>query len=537
MGIIEIVLGLLLAIAVIGALATWLPVPLPLLLVVGGVALSFVPGLSSVRTDPAVFFLLFIPPLLFADGWMIPKRDLLGVLRPVLLLAFGLVTLTVVVVGYLVHWLIPAMPLAAGFALGAIVSPTDAVAVSAITARLRMPSRITHILGGESLINDASGLVAFKFAVVAVATGLFSWMDAAEQVVLLSGGGVLIGLAVAWGIGELRVRMARHCVNDPTIQATFSLLTPFAAYLAAEGAHVSGILSVVAAGLYAGMHDTRHMDTPTRQHSFEVWTMLLFAFNGLVFLLLGVQLRAVLVRLDGESWLQLTGYAIALVAVLIVVRLVWVYPAAYLPQILSQKVRTREPPLKPAAVFLVGWAGIRGSVTMAAALSIPLALEDGAPFPGRDLIIFLAATTIVLTLVLNALTLPLLIRLFHLHGDGNAEREERAARIATAQAAIDLLQRELPKLRHPKEITQAQRLLEMYQHRLYFHSANADRRLELEAVLSGERRLARAALDAERMELLSLRDTAVINEETLRVIQADLDHAESLVAPGARHAH
>jgi Na+/H+ antiporter len=534
MEIVEVVLALLLAVAVIGAIAKWLPIPLPLLLVAGGVALSFLPVLKTVHIEPSIFFLLFIPPLLFADGWLIPKRDLQVVLRAVLLLAFGLVTLTVIVVGYLIHWLIPNMPLAVAFALGAIVSPTDAVAVSAVTGHLKMPSRITHILGGESLINDASGLVAFKFAVAAVATGMFSWTDAAEQVVLLSGGGLLVGLAVAWIIGEVRVRMARYCVNDPTIQTTFSLLTPFAAYLAAESLAVSGILSVVAAGIYAGIHDTRHVDTPTRQHSFEVWTMLLFAFNGLVFVLLGIQLRSVLTRLEGDSWLQLAGYAIALVFALIVVRIAWVFPAAYLPRYFSQKIRASEPPLDPRAVFIVGWAGIRGSVTMAAALSIPFALESGAPFPGRDLVIFLAGTTIVLTLLLNAITLPLLIRLFHIRGDGNAEREERAARIATSQAAIDLIQRELPNLTHPKEIGEAQRLLELYQRRLDFHSANADRRRQMEAVQSGKRRLALAALEAERTELFSLRDTDVINEETLRTIQSDLDHAESLVAPNAR---
>lgn len=537
MDLVEVVLALLLSVAVIGTIAKWIPVPLPLLLVAGGVALSFMPVLDTVRIDPAIFFLLFIPPLLFADGWLIPKRDLLGLLRPVLLLAFGLVTLTVVVVGYLIHWLIPDMPLAAAFALGAIVSPTDAVAVSAITSNLKMPSRITYILGGESLINDASGLVAFKFAVAAVATGLFSWTDAAEQVVLLSGGGVLTGLACAWLIGELRLRMARHSVDDPTIQTVFSLLTPFAAYLAAEAAHVSGILAVVAAGIYAGMHDTRHLDTATRQHSFEVWTMLLFVFNGLVFVLLGIQLRVVLIRLEGESWLHLAGYALVLVAALVIVRMAWVFPAAYLPRLLSGKVRASEPPLSPRAVFIVGWAGIRGSVTMAAALSIPFALDNGTPFPGRDLIIFLAGTTIVLTLVLNAVTLPLFIRLLHIRGDGNAEREERAARIATAQAAIGVLERELPQLTHPREIAQAQGLLDLYRHRLSFHSANAERRREMEAVRSGERRLALAALEAERAELLSLRDTDVINEDTLRTIQADLDHAESLVAPKGRREH
>jgi CPA1 family monovalent cation:H+ antiporter len=265
--------------------------------------------------------------------------------------------------------------------------------------------------------------------------------------------------------------------------------------------------------------------------------MVLFTFNGLVFVLLGIQLRTVLIRLESESWPVLAGYAIALVIALAVVRMAWVFPAAYLPRYVSRKIRESEPPLSPRAVFIVGWAGIRGSVTMAAALSIPFTLNNGTPFPGRDLIVFLAATTIVLTLVLNAVTLPLLIRLFRIRGDGNAEREERAARIATSQAAIDVLQRELPKLSHPREVVQAQRLMELYQRRLTLHSANAERRREMEAVHAGERRLVLAALEAERAELFALRDTAVINEDTLRTIQADLDHAESLVAPKAGQAH
>jgi Na+/H+ antiporter len=531
MAIIEITLCLLLAAAIVGALAKWLPVPLPLLLVAAGVALSFAPGFETVHIEPSIFFLLFIPPLLFADGWVIPKRDLMAVLRPVLLLAFGLVTITVIVVGYLMHWLIPGMPLAVAFALGAIVSPTDAVAVSAITERLKMPSRITNILGGESLINDASGLVAFKFAIAAVATGAFSWTDAAAQAVVLSGGGVLVGLGVAWAIGWIRVRFAWHAVGDPTIQTMLSLLTPFAAFLAAEALQVSGILAVVAAGLYAGAHDTRHIDTPTRQHSWEVWTMVLFVFNGVVFLLLGVQLRPVLSRLHDDSWIQLGGYAIALVAALIVIRLLWVFPAAYLPRLLSAKVRDGEPALSPRGVFLVGWAGIRGSVTMAAALSIPFALDSGTPFPGRDLVVLLSGTTIVGTLVLNAVTLPLLIHLLRIRGDGNAEREERAARIATAQAAMDVLQKEIPKLRDAGELGHAQRLLAWYERRLHLYSANAQRRREMDARDASERRLILAAIEAERAELFSLRDTHVINEDTLRVVQADLDHAESLVAP------
>src|SRR5437867_2437331 len=377
MEIIQIVLGLLLAVAVVGAIGKWIPLPLPILLVAAGTLLSYLPGLDSLRIDPEIFFLLFIPPLLFADGWLIPKRDFLGVLRPVLLLAFGLVFLTVLVVGYFVHWLIPSLPLAAAFALGAVISPTDAVAVSSITAKLKIPSRVTTIVTGESLINDASGLVAFKFAIAAAMTGVFTWSDAVLQFLVLSGGGLALGLAVAWLIGQLRVHLVRFCVNDPTIQTIISLLTPYAAYLAAETLHVGSILAIVSAGLYAGVHDTRHIDTPTRTHSWEVWTMVLFAFNGLVFLLLGIQLHSIIEDLSQSSALLLAGYALSLSVVVIVLRLLWVFPGAYLPLLLSKRIRQREGIHEPRLVFLVGWAGIRGSVTMAAALSLPLTTASG----------------------------------------------------------------------------------------------------------------------------------------------------------------
>ena len=529
MGVIEITLGLLLAIAVVGAIDKWVPIPLPLLQVAAGVGLSFVPAFGSLRVPPEVFFLLFIPPLLFADGWLIPKRDLLSVLRPVLLLAFGLVLLTVVAVGYLVHWLVPALPLAAAFALGAVISPTDAVAVTAITSRLAVPTRVTTIVGGESLINDASGLIAFKFAIAAVATGAFSWSTAAIDFLLLSGGGFVLGLALAWVATQLRVHLVRFCVDDPTIQTIISLLTPYAAYFAAEALGLGSILAVVGAGLYAGVSDARTVDAPTRRHAWEVWTMLLYVFNGLVFLLLGVQLHSVIAAIHQADAFGLAVLALAVAAAVIVLRLAWVFPAAYLPLLLSQRIREREGIHEPRNVFLVGWAGIRGAVTLAAALSIPLYTAAGAPFPGRELIIFLAASVIVITLLVHGLTLPLFIRWLGVRGDGMVAREERAARLAAAQAATTAIRQELPRLTEPGELAYAHSLIEEYERHIERHSANAERRSRVDALHETERRLRLAALRAERAELLQLRDTEVINDEVLRVIQADLDHVESLL--------
>ncbi len=536
MDIVETVLVLLLALAVVGAIARRTDAPLPILLAVAGVLLSFVPGMEEIRLAPEIFFVLFIPPLLFSDGWLSPKRELLGVLRPVLLLAFGLVFLTVVAIGMLMHWLIPSLPLAAAFALGAIVSPTDAVATAAMVGRVGLPPRATHILNGESLINDASGLVAFKFAIAALATGAFSWSAALLDLALLGIGGTIVGVAVAWGIGRVRQGLRRYCADDPRVQTILSVLTPFAAYLAAEALHMSGILAVVAAGLYAGWTDFRHLDATTRQHSWEVWMMLLFVFNGIVFLLLGTSLRPALARIPGESYATLALYALALWGAMTLVRMLWVFPAAYLPRLLVPRIREREGPLDRRGVFLVGWAGLRGSVTLAAALSIPLVVSAGVAFPHRDLMIFLAAATIVLTLAINGLTLPLLVRYFQVTQDGVTAREARAAEIAVGHAATHALETELAKLHRPEDIAIARDLIDDYGARLTRFTANADRRRGEDERLALRRRLALAAIAAERAELYSLRDAGTIDEGVVRSIEARIDHAELYLTEVTRNA-
>ena len=536
MSTVTTVLVLLAVLALTAALAKRVPIPLPLLLIASGVAMSFVPGFERVDIDPEVFFLLFIPPLLFADGWTIPKRELLGVLRPVMLLAFGLVLITVLSVGWMVHWLIPSIPIAAAFALGAIVSPTDAVATNAMVGRIGLPPRVTHILNGESLINDASGLVAFRFAIVALATGMFSWWSAAGTLALVSVGGVAIGVGIAWIVGAIRTGLRNYCADDPSVQTVLSVLTPFAAYLAAETAHVSGILAVVAAGLYAGWNDFRTLDAATRQHAWEVWDMLLFAFNGIVFLLLGITVSHALSAFGAENWRIHVTYALVLWAALTVMRVIWVYPAAYLPHWLVPSIRDREGPRDPRDVFLVGWAGLRGSVTMAAALSIPVTLSGGEPFPGRDLLIFLAASTIVLTLVLNGLTLPLLVRAFGVQRDRGADRDRRVAEIAIAQAGIAAIQRELSKLSHPEEAARARDLLAAYARRADRHTANAERAVALAVAQATERRLILLGLEAERRELYALLDAGTINDETLREIEMRLDSVEIYATDAPRGA-
>jgi Na+/H+ antiporter len=528
-------LVLLCAVAALGALAKKVPIPPPILQVAGGVLLSLVPGVGTVRLDPEVFFALFIPPLLFADGWLIPKRDVLRVMRPVLLLALGLVALTVVVVGYLIHFLVPTVPLAAAFALGAVVSPTDAVAAAEVTKGVDLPGRVTNIVNGESLINDASGLVAFKFAVAAVATGTFSMADATGAFVILSLGGIAAGVAVAALVGAVRVWLVRGAASEPSIQTTLSLLTPFAAYFMAEEAHVSGILAVVAAGVYAGLHDTRTLTTENRIQTWEVWTVVLFTLNGLAFVFLGLRLPDILTGLHAHTWHELLIYLAALSVAVIGLRIAWTFPGAYLPRLLFRSIREAEPHPPKSNVFIVAWSGLRGSVNLAAALSLPV-MAGAAPFPERDLIVFLAAGLVVVTLLLNGLTLsPLACRL-RVGSDGTDVREEREARLAAAHAAIERIQQYVIPESSPHEQGFAAELIAGYERRIARLVADEEARDDLEVQLKVERNLRLVALAAERETLLRLHRERAINEETLRVIQREIDHLESALAPAAVRA-
>jgi monovalent cation/hydrogen antiporter len=538
MELVQTALLLILVVALTAALSEGLgrkvAVPAPILYTLAGLGLSFVPGLGAIKLDPAVFFVLFIPPLLFSDAWLIPKRDFAQVIRPVMGLALGLVAFTVVIVGYVVHWLIPGIPLAAAFALGAIISPTDAVAVSSVTEKLKVPSRVTHILNGESLINDASGLVAFKFAVAAASTGVFSFWNMAGSFVVLALGGIVIGLAVAWTISKARLWIACMEWSSPSTQTALSMLTPFAAYLAAEHLHTSGILGVVAAGLYAGIHDTQNMDTDTRRTAWEAWSVLLFIFNGVVFVLLGLQLPGVFSALKGSSWHMLLLYAALVSGLVIVLRIVWTFPAAYLiARLDTTSWKAAFASRRPAHVFLVSWSGIRGSVTLAAALSIPLMLSNGSPFPGRDMIVFLSASVIVVTLVLQGMTLPLVIKWLKVGGDDLSLREEHLARVETARAAIERIRSALVPDTSALDQEYAARLIAEYEERVLMLDGEDAQRVTVTERNGADQRIRLAAISAERAELIRLRNGRKINEEAFRVVERDLDNGEAALRGAA----
>ena len=529
MEVIQLTLVLLLVTAVGGALVRWTPIGLPIFLVIVGAAASLIPGLDHVSIDPEVFLLLFIPPLLFADARVLPRRDLLHVLQPVLLLALGLVVLTVVVVGYFIHWLVPAMPLAVAFTLGAIVTPTDAVATAATTVGLPMPNRVSHIINAESLLNDATGLVAFKLAVAAAAaSGLVTGHDVAINFVTLSGGGVVVGVIVQWLGRQLRERLIAVGVDDPVLQTLLAVLIPYAAYLVAEALHVSGVLAVVIAGLWTGGQEVKGLSADGRRHSREVWRMLAYIFNGLVFVLLGLQLRHMLAAVEHYDAAWLAFLALALWVMLMVLRMGWVWASAHARFRLQWGWAGNQSGPDDRRMFLVGWAAVRGSVTLATALSVPMVTAGGTPIPERDLVVFLAAATIVLTLTLNGMPLPWLIRKLRAPSDMVGLPEESAARARIAQAALSVVETALPGLNDPAEREFALQLIQRYQGKIALREGSADEASSTAEHIAAARLLRLAAIEAERECLYRLHARNDINDETMRLIEEELDQREIL---------
>jgi len=416
------------------------------------------------------------------------------------------------------------LPLAAGFVLGAIISPPDAIAATAIAERLKLPRRIVTIIEGESLVNDATALVAYRLGVVAVATGAFSWVQAGGQFVFIGVGGLVAGLAVGW----LAEQFHRH-VDDAPIEITFSLLTPYAAYLLAEHFGASGVLGVVTAGLYLGWRTPEIISYQTRLRGGPVWEMLEFLLNGLVFILIGLQLPEVLQALSQDHLPLglLVWYAVLITLAVIVIRILWVIPATYLPRLIFRKLCRHDPYPQWQQVAIVAWTGMRGVVSLAAALALPVATATGQPFPGRDLILFLTFTVIFATLVVQGLSLPFLIRWLGIKDDGLIEKEEREARLAANQAALARLT-SLTEPDAPRQEALARLRIEYEDHIVQLQSANPEEAGAPLRLFSTEyERLSQAALQQERRTIINLRNSGTISDEVLRRIQRDIDLAEA----------
>ncbi|MFC7287136.1 Na+/H+ antiporter [Herminiimonas glaciei] len=537
---VTIILILLLAVVASAFVARLLPikVPLPLVQIATGIVLSYGFGIS-VPLDPEFFFLFFIPPLLFLDGWRIPKSAFFRDARPIVTLAIGLVLFTVVGMGYFIHWMIPAIPLAAAFALAAILSPTDPVAVSAIASQSPIPSRLMHILEGESLLNDASGLVCFRFAVAAVITGSFSLLDASLEFLQAAGGGLLVGIAVAWLIGILNRWLVAAVGEDPGTQILISLLVPFAAYLGAEHIGSSGILAAAAAGItmhYADLVGRRL--AATRMQRRAVWDTIQMALNGVIFVILGAQLRATVEGLPGialemglsTAW-WLAFYVLAITVVLAVLRFLWVWGSLKFTVFKGKRNEDEEIVKPPFKLLLVtAFAGVRGAITLAGILTLPFLLPNGAEFPARDLLIFLAKGVILLSLLTASIALPLLTRDLEFSPEPVIGAGEGQARAAAAEAAIRRIEQLTQTMSANDAYSEAAaRITELYQRRLdYGNEGDEAARIQLQA--EAERSLRLEAIRAERDELFQMWLNDKLDDSVHQHLLRELDLIEGALS-------
>jgi monovalent cation/hydrogen antiporter len=490
--------------------------PYPIALVIGGGALGFAPQVPPLALDPDLILVLVLPPILYQAAVLTSWRDFTVSLRTIGLLAIGLVAATTLAVGAALKFLIPDIPWAVAFAFGAIVSPPDAVAATSVLSKMNIPRRVATVLEGESLVNDASGLVLYKFAVAAALTGTFSLLDASVQFVGVAAGGVALGLLT----GLVFVVIHRH-LGDVLIEVLTSLLVPYLAYVFAESLHASGVLAVVAAGLVRGRHAPTVASAEMRILSRSMWNVTVFLLNMLVFGLIGIQLSDSIARLEGYPAARLIADGALLSAVAIIVRFAWVYAALYLPRKLSAALRRSEAAPPAAEFFIICWCGMRGIVSLAAALALPIALADGTPFPHRDLLIFFTFVVIAVTLVLQGLTLPALIRRLRVGVDWSLREERANARNAMSRAAMAAVD----AMAHQEKVAPdlAGRISAEFAEK---NAADAGTAVsEDQAELA--RRLRCAAIEAERLALIRVWRESQISDDVLHEFEEELDYKES----------
>jgi Na+/H+ antiporter len=504
-----ILVSLLVAVVVLSAAARAVNIPYPIVLVIGGLAMGFLPGLPKVELDPELVLVLFLPPLLYGAAFFADLRSLRGNLRPISLMAIGLVLATTVAVAVVAHAVVDGLPWAAAFALGAIVAPTDPVAATAIARRLAVPRRIINTLEGESLLNDGTALVAYRVAVTAVG-GSFSLLDASVEFVLTATGGVLVGLAAGWLVCAVRSR-----IEDPLLETTISLLSGYAGYVPAEQLGCSGVLATVTVGIYVGWRAPAIASPAQRLTGFAVWELLTFLLNALLFVLIGLQLPFILERLSDRSALTLLGQA-ALVAIVVAgTRIVWLNTVPYVIRALDRRPAQRARRVGWRPRMIGAWSGMRGAVSLAAALALPL------DFPQRDLIVFLTFSVILFTLVVQGLTLPLLIDRLGVEEDDAEEREELAARRAAVEAALRRIE-ELAGEEWTRTDT-AERMRGMYEYRRRRLAGRDGRGESLEDRSRAYQTMVREVNEAQRRAIVELRNAGEISNEVMHRLERELD--------------
>jgi Na+/H+ antiporter len=510
-----VLMALLAVVALVAAVAPRLKVPPPILLVIAGLLVSAVPGVPRLPLDPDLILLVFLPPLLYADAFRTSWTDFRRWLRPIVMLATGLVAATTLVVGLVAKWCFPELSWPACFILGAVVSPTDTVAAQAVIERLHVPRRVTAILGGESLVNDATGLVGVQIGVAVALSGVFTWGGTMMTFSRVAGLGVVVGVIIGLLFAELNRRL-----TDTAALFTVSLLAPYAAFLAAHHLDASGVLAVVVAGFIVSWR-IHQVAAASRVPLFNAWDLLSFVLNGFCFVFIGLETPHLLAIIAGGGWWLLGGAGLVAAAI-ILTRIAWCFPAAYLPLRLSARLRAREGGYPSwRGVLLLSWCGMRGVVSLAAALALPHTLADGTPFPGRDLLVFCTVVVIAATLLAQGLTLQPLIALLGIRSDGEGEAELRTARETMLQAGIARLDAYCTDVACPVAVH-------------HFRQAMVDQLQALQERDASERDLAgkrlavsqevhAAVRTAQADELLRLRDRNVITDNTYLALQLELD--------------
>jgi monovalent cation/hydrogen antiporter len=513
----ELLLFLLVVVAAFVTLARRLRTPYPALLLIGGLALGTVPGVPRVQMPPDSILVLVLPPILYFAAFFTPIRSFRAELGNIVSLAIGLVLASTAAAAAVALALVPGMTVPIAIVLGAIVSPPDAVAATAVLERLAVPRRVVALLQGESLLNDATALTVYRVALgVAVAGGPALTLAPIGRFVFVGAGGIVVGLVVGWLVAHVRSRL-----SDMPVEITVSLLTPYAAYLPAEALGASGVLAAVTAGLYLGRQASRIMSSDVRLAGLAVWEMLIFLLNGFVFLLIGFEMAALGRTMDRRILVALVGVGLAVSLALIVVRAVWIVGIAAWQRFVSRK----GPPLRPAEIVVLSWSGMRGVVSLAAALALPLGVSGGSPLPAREAVIVITFTVILVTLVGQGMTLLNVIRAVRLGGDGDTRGEEQQARrqlVEEALRRIDALYEQWPGHRPLLDQLRA-----AYRHRAE-HVEHFDQMpgSEAEQELVEHRQIRRAVIDVQREAVQRLRDRGAIDDDVLRAIERELDLEE-----------
>ncbi len=520
-----VVISLLFGIAMLTMLSEKLKMSYPILLVVSGLLISIIPGMPVISLEPDLVFLIFLPPILYAAAWNTSWKDFWKSRRPISLLAFGLVIFTSAAVAVVSHAIIPGFSLAFGFLLGGIISPPDAVAATSVLQGLKVPKRVVTILEGESLVNDASSLIVFRFALAAIVTGQFGMWDATRQFALVAGMGIIIGVAIAYIVYIIH----RFFPTTASIDAALTLITPYIMYVAAEHFHFSGVLAVVSGGLFLTYRSHDIFNSESRIQIAGLWGTLIFLLNGFVFILIGLQLPGIVKGLGNYSVWEAIGYGIVISIVTILVRIIWVFPGAYIPRWLFKSIRTAEQRPGWKTVFLIAWSGMRGVVSLASALAIPLTLA-GQAFPHRNLILFITFVVILVTLVLQGLSLKPLIRKLNIEEEDSEEEELKilTMRIQLAESVLSYLDTNYPEETQNNDTYKRvrdryERMIEITKRKLEGDDADD----EGASFLPQYRQMLLELVHIRRRELKYFRHKGEYSEELIREREWELDLEEA----------